>query len=78
VDILHRQMDIAGARAAHCRASRLFAALRRHALTNGVGLICLSIHQNFVSPKPDYLRQQIDHTLKCIEIAYNSACRASA
>ena len=34
-----------------------------------MSLICLSIHQNFVDPSPDYRRQQIAHTLKCIEIA---------
>ena len=38
--------------------------------TSGIDLICLSIHQDFVDPSPEYRRQQIDHTLKCIEIAY--------
>ena len=70
VDVLHRQMDIpekeplTDAHRAHLRE------LRRHALHNGVGLICLSIHQNFVSPDREYLQTQIDHTKKCIEIAY--------
>ncbi len=70
VDILHRQMDIpekeplTDAHRGHLRK------LKRHALRHGVGLICLSIHQNFVSPDRDYLRSQIEHTRKCIEIAY--------
>jgi L-ribulose-5-phosphate 3-epimerase len=70
VDVLHRQMDIpekeplTDAHRAHLRQ------LKRHALRHGVGLICLSIHQNFVSPDRDYLRTQIEHTHKCIEIAY--------
>src|SRR5688572_14679889 len=70
VDILHRQMDIpereslTDAHRAHLRS------LKRHALRHGVGLICLSIHQNFVSPDRAYLQTQIDHTHKCIEIAY--------
>jgi sugar phosphate isomerase/epimerase len=70
VDILHRQMDIpereplTDAHRTHLRG------LKRNALHNGVGLICLSIHQNFVSPDHDYLQTQIEHTKKCIEIAY--------
>ena len=70
VDVLHRQMDIpekeplTDAHPAHLRQ------LRRHAMRNGVGMICLSIHQNFVSPDPAYLQTQIEHTQKCIEIAY--------
>jgi L-ribulose-5-phosphate 3-epimerase len=70
VDILHRQMDIpekeplTDAHRAHLRQ------LKRHALRHGVGLICLSIHQDFVDPDREFLRQQIEHTHKCIEIAY--------
>ena len=70
VDVLHRQMDIpekeplSDAHRAHLRQ------LRRHAMRNGVGMICLSIHQNFVSPDKAYLQTQIEHTHKCIEIAY--------
>jgi sugar phosphate isomerase/epimerase len=71
VDILHRQMDIpekeplTAAHRAHLRD------LKRHALRNGVGLIGLSIHQDFVDPSPAELQAQIDHTHKCIEIAYD-------
>ena len=40
VDILHRQMD--GEDPAYLRK------LKRHAFLNGIDLICLSIHQDFV------------------------------
>jgi sugar phosphate isomerase/epimerase len=35
-----------------------------------VDLICLSIHQNFVSPDKTVRQKNIDHTLHCIELAY--------
>jgi sugar phosphate isomerase/epimerase len=44
--------------------------LKRHAFTNGIDLICLSIHQDFVDPSAEYRQRQVEHTLKCIEIAY--------
>lgn len=62
VDVLHRQMD--SEERSHLQE------LKRHAFRNGVDLICLSIHQNFVSPDPDARQRQIDHTLHCIELAY--------
>jgi sugar phosphate isomerase/epimerase len=70
VDILHRQMDIpekAPLAAAH---RPYLQKLKRHAFTSGVDLISLSIHQDFVDPSAEYRQQQIEHTLKCIEIAY--------
>lgn len=62
VDILHRQMDSEDA--------AYLQKLKRHAFLNGVDLICLSIHQDFVDPKPEERQKNIDHTLKCIELAY--------
>ena len=44
--------------------------LKRHAFINGIELICLSTHQNFVSPKPQEIDANVEHTKKCIEIAY--------
>jgi sugar phosphate isomerase/epimerase len=44
--------------------------LKRHAFRNGVDLMCLSIHQNFVQVKAEDRQTQIAHTLKCIELAY--------
>src|SRR6266540_5746304 len=70
VDILHRQMDI-GEKEPLSADSRIYLQkLKRHAFRNGIDLICLSIHQDFVDPSAEYRQQQIQHTLKCIEIAY--------
>ena len=44
--------------------------LKRRALLNGIDLCGMSTHQGFVSPDPDKRKKNIDHTLKCIEIAY--------
>ena len=69
VDVLHRQMDLPekapldAAGRAYCRK------LKRTAFRNGIDLICLSTHQNFVSPDPKARQTHIDHTLKCLEIA---------
>jgi L-ribulose-5-phosphate 3-epimerase len=62
VDILHRQMD--GESIAYLQK------LKRTALINGVDLICLSIHQDFVDPRPDYRQSQIEHTIRCIDLAH--------
>jgi sugar phosphate isomerase/epimerase len=70
VDILHRQMDIPEKEPLTAAHRAYLQNLKRHAFTHGVDLICLSIHQNFVSPDAALLKQQIDHTHKCIEIAY--------
>jgi L-ribulose-5-phosphate 3-epimerase len=70
VDILHRQMElpekdplIAGHRA-------YLRRLKRLAFTNGVAPVCLSTHQGFVSPKPEIVAANAEHTKKCIEICY--------
>ncbi|RDB03949.1 sugar phosphate isomerase/epimerase family protein [Runella aurantiaca] len=62
VDILHRQMDN--------EDNAYLQKLKRHAFVNGVDLICLSIHQSFVSPDAAERQKNIDHTLHCIELAY--------
>ena len=36
-------------------------------------LICLSIHQDFVDSSPGYRQRQIDHTIKCIDLAHEMA-----
>jgi L-ribulose-5-phosphate 3-epimerase len=70
VDILHRQMDIPERDPLTAEHRTSLRKLKRHALHRGVGLVGLSIHQNFVSPDRAYLDQQVSHTEKCIEIAY--------
>lgn len=61
VDILHRQMDTDD--------PAYLCDLKRYAFIRGVDLVCLSIHQNFVSPHAETRQANIDHTLHCIDIA---------
>ncbi len=70
VDILHRQMDIPERGELNAGTRSYCQKLKRHAMINGVSLICLSIHQDFVDPSADERQKNIDHTLKCIEQAY--------
>lgn len=62
VDILHRQMD--------SEDRSYMKKLKRHAFINGVDLMCLSIHQDFVSPSATVRKLNIDHTKKCIRLAH--------
>ncbi|MCX6922115.1 MAG: sugar phosphate isomerase/epimerase, partial [Verrucomicrobia bacterium] len=70
VDILHRQMDIPEKEPLTSEHRAYLAKLKRSAFRNGVELICLSIHQNFVQKDPADRQKQIEHTQKCLEIAY--------
>lgn len=70
VDVLHRQMDIGEKEPLTAAGRQYLRGLRRHAFRNGVSLVCLSIHQNFVSEDPAVLKQMVEHTHKCLEIAY--------
>lgn len=70
VDILHRQMDIPEKEPLTSEHRSYLRRLKRHAFRAGIDLVCLSIHQDFVDPRPEFLAQQIEHTHKCIEIAY--------
>ncbi len=70
VDILHQQppcLDRAPLTAEH-RAH--FQKLKRHAFRNGIDLMCLSVHQNFVKADPAERQKEVEHTHKCLEIAY--------
>ena len=62
VDILHRQME--------SEERGYLEKLKRTAFTNGIDLICLSIHQDFVDPSADERAKNVKHTIKCIELAY--------
>ncbi len=61
VDILHRQME--------SEENGYMQQIKRHAFLNGIDLISLSIHQDFVDPDPEVRKQNIDHTIHCIELA---------
>lgn len=62
VDLLHRQMKN--------ESGSYMQALKRHAFINGVDLIALSIHQDFVDPDPTVRTQNVDHTLHCLRLAH--------
>ena len=70
VDILHRQMDIEEKAPLDAAGRAYCNKLKRLAFTRGIDLICLSTHQNFVSPKPEVISENVEHTKKCLEIAY--------
>lgn len=69
VDVLHRQMDLPEKEPLTAAHRAYLSRLKRHAARHGVSYCCLSIHQDFVDPDPAFLRAQIAHTHKCIEIA---------
>lgn len=62
VELLHVQMD--GDSPAYLNS------LKRKAFTLGLDLMGLSTHQTFVSPDAAVRKQNIEHTTKCLEIAY--------
>ncbi len=61
VEILHRQMD--NDTAPYCNN------LKRMAFENGLDLVLLSIHQDFVSPDAAERQRMIDHTKHCMDVA---------
>ena len=70
LDILHRQMELPE-KAPLTTAHRAYLQnLKRHAFRNGVGFVCLSSHQSFLSPDAAKVTDNIEHTKKCIEICY--------
>jgi len=62
VDILHRQME--------GEINEYLQNIKRCAVINGIDLCGMSIHQRFLSPDKDYRQKNIDHTTKCIDLAY--------
>jgi L-ribulose-5-phosphate 3-epimerase len=74
VDILHRQMDIPEKEPLTPAHRGHLHKLKRHAFRNGLEICCVSTHQSFVKPKPEELTENVEHTKKCIEIAYELGC----
>ncbi len=70
VDILHRQMDLVERAPVDAAARAYCQKLKRHAFRNGVDLICLSTHQNFVQATPEERQKHIEHTINCITLAH--------
>lgn len=74
VDILHRQMDLDEKAPLDASGRAYLRKLKRHAFRNGLEICCVSTHQSFVSPKPEVVAQNVEHTQKCIELAYELGC----
>jgi sugar phosphate isomerase/epimerase len=67
VEILHQQMpggDMVD------QSNDYLQSLKRTALLEGIDLCGFSIHQGFLFPNAASRKQNIDHTIKCLEIAY--------
>jgi len=61
VDVLHRQMP---------RETPAYAReVRKYAYEQGVNLICLSIHQDFVTPDEQERQHHVNHTKHTLELA---------
>ena len=62
VEILHQQMAE--------ESNAYLQSLKRQAFCLGLDLMGFSTHQGFVSPDAEVRQHNIDHTLRCIELAY--------
>jgi sugar phosphate isomerase/epimerase len=62
VEILHRQMA--------SEDNSYLQTLKRRAFELGLDLYNLSIHQDFVWAEAEERQKQIDHTLRCIDLAH--------
>jgi sugar phosphate isomerase/epimerase len=61
VEILHRQMGD--------ESPAYVNTLKQAAFRNGLALPMLSIHQDFISDKPEERGEAVKHTIRCIELA---------
>jgi sugar phosphate isomerase/epimerase len=61
VEILHRQMTD--------ESPAYVNKLKQLAFRNGLALPMLSIHQDFISDKPEERQKDVAHTIRCIELA---------
>ena len=61
VEILHRQMTD--------ESPAYVNKLKQAAFRNGLALPMLSIHQDFISPKPEERQEAVAHTIRCVELA---------
>ncbi|TWT98662.1 sugar phosphate isomerase/epimerase family protein [Stieleria varia] len=63
VEILHVQMQD--------ESNGALQRIKQRAFRAGLSLCGLSTHQSFVYPDADKRQENIDHTIKCIELAYS-------
>lgn len=61
-EILHRQMKD--------ETPAYLQQLKRRAFVNGLSLCGFSTHQTFLTPKEEERQTNIEHTIKCLELAY--------
>ena len=62
VEILHIQMED--------ESNSALQRIKQRAFAQGLDLCGFSTHQSFVSPDPDVRTRNVEHTLRCIELAY--------
>src|SRR5262249_2815542 len=62
VELLHRQMER--------EDNDYLQRLKRRAFLLGLDLCGFSTHQTFLSPDKQVRQKNIDHTIRCIELAY--------
>ena len=62
VELLHVQMER--------EDPAYLQSLKRRAFLAGMPLCGLSTHQTFVSPDPAVRKKNVEHTVKCVELAY--------
>lgn len=62
VEILHIQME--------GESNQYLQSLKRRAFVNGLDLCGFSTHQGFVSPDRENRKKNVEHTIRCIELAY--------
>ena len=74
VDVLHQQMALPEKAPLDAVGRAYLRKLKRHAFLHGLEIPCVSTHQSFVKPKPEELTENVEHTNKCIEIAYELGC----
>jgi len=61
VEVLHRQMQE--------ESAAYLNRLKQAAFRNGLDLVMLSIHQDFVSPSQEERKKHVEHTRHCIDLA---------
>lgn len=62
VEILHRQMTD--------ESDAALQKIKRRAFLNGLDLMGFSTHQGFLFPAKEERQRNVDHTIRCIELAY--------
>lgn len=62
VEILHRQLER--------EDNAYLQSLKQRAFLRGLDLVGLSTHQTFLSPDPEKRKENVRHTIHCLELAY--------